>query len=276
MTARSFVYGGQHYDVSGEGYRVQGKITLSTGRVGDVDLEPLLVPMVACNDSRFDDGKAIGDPMEAALLVLAAKGGVRQGAVESALPRVAELPFDSAHKFMATFHRDGALIRVFVKGAPDVLLARCTHCNVGGVEAAFGASEVAQVEADYRDLAGHGLRGLLIASRTLPVEAFDAGGDLSACIAELHFVGLVGLMDPPRPEAMQAIAECRAAGIVVKMITGDHQATASAIAAELGLHGRAVSGADIDRMDAAQLPHGVADTGMNAAIRHDFDIPVGQ
>lgn len=266
MTARSFVYGGQHYDVSGEGYRVQGKITLSTGSVGNVDLEPLLVPMVACNDSRFDDGKAIGDPMEAALLVLAAKGGLRQDAVERALPRVAELPFDSAHKFMATFHRDGALIRVFVKGAPDVLLARCTHWNVGGVEAAFGATEVAQVEADYRDLAGHGLRGLLIASRTLPVEAFDAGGDLSACITELHFVGLVGLMDPPRPEAMQAIAECRAAGIVVKMITGDHQATASAIAAELGLHGRAVSGADIDRMDAAQLAAAIDDVAVFARV----------
>jgi Ca2+-transporting ATPase len=245
---------------------VQGKITLSTGSVGNVDLEPLLVPMVACNDSRFDDGKAIGDPMEAALLVLAAKGGLRQDAVERALPRVAELPFDSAHKFMATFHRDGALIRVFVKGAPDVLLARCTHWNVGGVEAAFGATEVAQVEADYRDLAGHGLRGLLIASRTLPVEAFDAGGDLSACITELHFVGLVGLMDPPRPEAMQAIAECRAAGIVVKMITGDHQATASAIAAELGLHGRAVSGADIDRMDAAQLAAAIDDVAVFARV----------
>src|SRR4030095_3039240 len=80
-----------------------------------------------------------------------------------------------------------------------------------------------------------------------------ASSELSAYVADMDFVGLIGLMDPPRPEAMQAIAECHQAGIVVKMITGDHQATASAIASELGLHGHAVSGADIDRMDTAQL-----------------------
>lgn len=90
------------------------------GHALDVDLASLLVPMVACNDSRFDDGKSIGDPMEAALLVLAAKGGILRDAVERTLPRLAELPFDSAHKFMATFHRDGDQIKVFVKGAPDV------------------------------------------------------------------------------------------------------------------------------------------------------------
>lgn len=126
MTARTFVFGGQRYDVSGEGYQTDGAITLAAGGAGSVDLSPLLVPMVACNDSRYDDGKAIGDPMEAALLVLAAKGGVLRDAVERALPRVAELPFDSAHKFMVTFHRDGDQMKVFVKGAPDVLLARCT------------------------------------------------------------------------------------------------------------------------------------------------------
>jgi Ca2+-transporting ATPase len=274
MTARTFVYGGQRFDVSGEGYRTQGEITLSTGHAIDVDLAPLLVPMVACNDSRFDDGKAIGDPMEAALLVLAAKGGILRDAIQSTLPRVAELPFDSAHKFMATFHRDGDQIKVFVKGAPDVLLARCTRWKVAGVDSAFGAAEAAKVDADYHTLAGHGLRGLLIAARTLPAAAFDASGDLSACVAELDFVGLVGLMDPPRPEAMQAITECRQAGIVVKMITGDHQATASAIASELGLHGRAVSGADIDRMDAAQLAATIDEVAVFARVTPSHKVKI--
>jgi len=274
MTARTFIYGGHRFDVSGEGYRTQGEITLSTSQAMDIDLAPLLVPMVACNDSRFDDGKAIGDPMEAALLVLAAKGGVLQDAVERALPRVAELPFDSAHKFMATFHRDGDRIRMFVKGAPDVLLARCKRWNVAGVEAAFGAPEAAKVDADYHALAARGLRGLLIASRTLPAAGFDASGELSACVAELEFVGLIGLMDPPRPEAMQAIAECRQAGIVVKMITGDHQATASAIASELGLHGRAVSGADIDRMDAAQLAAAIDEVAVFARVTPSHKVKI--
>lgn len=274
MTARTFVHGGQRYDVSGEGYRTEGKVTLATGQPVDVDLAPLLVPLVACNDSRVDDGKAIGDPMEAALLVLAAKGGVLHDEVNRALPRVAELPFDSTHKFMATFHRDSDRIQVFVKGAPDVLLARCTRWRVDGVESDFGAHEGAQVDADYRDLAGRGLRGLLVASRTLPASTFDASGDLSSYVAELDFVGLVGLMDPPRPEAMQAIAECRQAGIVVKMITGDHQGTASAIATELGLHGRAISGADIDRMDTAQLAAAIDEVAVFARVTPSHKVKI--
>ncbi len=274
MTARSFFYGGQRFDVSGEGYRTEGQITLSTGHAAKVDLAPLLVPMVACNDSHFDDGKAIGDPMEAALLVLAAKGGIVRDTTLRTLPRLAELPFDSAQKFMATFHRDGEQVKVFVKGAPDVLLARCTRWKVAGVDMAFGATEAAHVDAQYQSLAGHGLRGLLIASRTLPAAAFDAAGDLSACVVELEFVGLVGLMDPPRPEAMQAIAECRQAGIVVKMITGDHQATASAIAAELGVHGRAVSGTDIDRMDTAQLAAAIDDVAVFARVTPSHKVKI--
>ena len=274
MTARTFVFRGQRFEVSGEGYRTQGEITPPTGQANDVDLSPLLVPMVACNDSHFDDGKAIGDPMEAALLVLAAKGGVLRDAVERALPRVAELPFDSAHKFMATFHRDGDQVKMFVKGAPDALLARCTHWKVAGVDTPFPMAVAAEVDAAYHALAGRGLRGLLIASRTLPAAEFNASGDLAACVAELEFVGLVGLMDPPRPEAMQAIAECRQAGIVVKMITGDHQATASAIATELGLHGRAVSGAEIDRMDAAQLAAAIDEVAVFARVTPSHKVKI--
>ena len=274
MTARTFLYGGQRYDVSGEGYQTEGAITPATAAAGAVDLAPLLVPMVACNDSRYDDGKAIGDPMEAALLVLAAKGGVMRDIVERALPRVAELPFDSAHKFMATFHRDGQEIQLFVKGAPDVLLGRCTRWRVSGVAAPFGAPEAANIDADYRDLAGRGLRGLLVASRRLPAATFDASGDLAVHVADLDFVGLVGLMDPPRPEAMQAIAECRQAGIVVKMITGDHQVTASAIAAELGLHGRAVSGADLDRMEAAQLAAAIDEVAVFARVTPSHKVKI--
>ena len=274
MTARTFVFRGQRFEVSGEGYRTQGEITLPTGKANEVDLSPLLVPMVACNDSHFEDGKAIGDPMEAALLVLAAKGGVLRDAVERALPRVAELPFDSAHKFMATFHRDGDQVKMFVKGAPDALLARCTHWKVAGVDTAFPMGAAAEVDAAYHALAGRGLRGLLIASRTLPAAEFNASGDLAACVAELEFVGLVGLMDPPRPEAMQAIAECRQAGIVVKMITGDHQATASAIATELGLHGRAVSGAEIDRMDAAQLAAAIDEVAVFARVTPSHKVKI--
>ena len=266
MTARTFFYSGERFDVSGEGYQAQGAITSATGRADAADLAALMLPLVACNDSHVKDGKVIGDPMEAALLVLAAKAGIVRDQAERELPRLAEVPFDSAHKFMATFHRDGEQVRLFVKGAPDVLLARCTHWHAGGASEPLDTSRRQGIEADYQSLAELGLRGLMVASRTLPAGAFDAAGDLSAWVRELTFVGLIGLMDPPRAEARQAIAECRQAGIAVKMITGDHQTTASVIAAELGLHGRVVSGAELDRMDGAQLAAAIDEIAVFARV----------
>jgi Ca2+-transporting ATPase len=253
MTAKSFNFDGRRFEVSGEGYDPQGAITDSGKAATAAELAALLVPLVACNDSRIEDGKVIGDPMEAALLVLAAKGGVVRDPVERSLPRLAEVPFDSAHKFMATFHRDGDLVKVFVKGAPDVLLARCSTRRATGSELPLDAPCRQKIDADYQALGEQGLRGLLIATRTLPSGSFDAAGDLSPWVAELCFTGLLGLMDPPRAEARQAIAECQHAGIAVKMITGDHQTTATAIATELGLAGRTVSGAELDRMSGQQL-----------------------
>jgi P-type Ca2+ transporter type 2C len=266
MTARTLIYQGQHFDVSGEGYDAQGTINAAAGNVVGVDLAPMLVPLVACNDSRVDGGKVIGDPMEAALLVVAAKGGVERDVVERDLPRLAEVPFDSAHKYMATFHREGEQVQVFVKGAPDVLLTRCVQWRVDGTEQPLDDSRRKKIDAEYQALAARGLRGLLVASRTLPPGAFDAASDLPAWVGELTFVGLIGLMDPPRAEAKQAIAECLHAGIAVKVITGDHHTTASVIAAELGLQGRALSGAELNRMDATQLATVIDDIAVFARV----------
>ena len=266
MTAKTFSFEGRLFEVSGEGYGAQGSITDAGTAADAAQLAALLHPLVACNDSRVKDGKVIGDPMEAALLVLAAKGGVVRDAVERALPRLAELPFDSAHKFMATFHRDGEQVRVFVKGAPDVLLARCTTWRAAGSVQPLDAARRQQIDADYQALGQQGLRGLLIAGRSLPAGSFDAAGDLQPWVGELCFLGLVGLMDPPRAEARQAIAECRHAGIAVKMITGDHQTTATAIAGQLGLAGRTLSGAELDRLDARQLAEAVDSVAVFARV----------
>ncbi len=274
MTATTFSHQGRMFKVSGEGYEPQGSITEAVAEsappVAAAELTSMLHPLVACNDSRIENGKVIGDPMEAALLVLAAKGGVVREEVERVLPRLAELPFDSAHKFMATFHADGDQVLVVVKGAPDVLLAKCSSWQTGGLEAdstqPLDASRRDRIDADYQALGERGLRGLLVATRTLPANSFDATGDLSTSVTELCFVGLIGLMDPPRPEARQAIAECQHAGIAVKMITGDHQTTATAIAGALGLAGRTVSGAEIDRMDARQLADAVDDVAVFARV----------
>jgi P-type Ca2+ transporter type 2C len=266
MTARAFFYQAQRFDVSGEGYGVDGEISAAGTASGLPDLQALLLPLVACNDSRVDDGKVIGDPMEAALLVLAHKGGLAPAQVAETLPRLAEIPFDAAHKFMATFHQDGGQVRMFVKGAPDVLLALCTQVLNTTAEIPLDETARQQIEAHYAELGKQGLRGLLVASRRIPDGAFDASCDLSAWVKDLSFVGLIGLMDPPRAEARVAIAECRAAGIAVKMITGDHQHTASAIAAELGLQGTAMTGAELDRMNADQLAAAIDDVAVFARV----------
>ncbi len=266
MTARTFMCSAQQFEVSGEGYAAHGEIKPVDANAAGMDTAQLMVPIVACNDSQVQDGKAIGDPMEAALLVLAAKSGLRKEDIDHAYPRVAELPFDSKHKFMATFHTDGDGVTLFVKGAPDVLLSHCTYERVANNDQALTEARRQQLHGAYEALGQRGLRGLLVAARTLPSGEFEGEGELIGWVKELRFVGLIGLQDPPRLEATQAIAECQQAGIAVKMITGDHQTTACSIAGELGLHGKALSGADIDRMNAMELAKVIDDITVFARV----------
>jgi Ca2+-transporting ATPase len=266
MTARAFYYQGQRFHVSGEGYRPKGTIRAIRGGEQMPELSPLLTPLILCNDSHADDGKVVGDPMEAALLVLAAKGGMSPKNIAKRLPRIAEVPFDAAHKFMATFHRHADQVHLFVKGAPDVLLSRCERWHASDHERPLSARERNEIDAEYLALADDGLRGLMVAVRTIPHAAFDASADLSVWINDLTFIGLVGLMDPPRPEAKEAIEQCKQAGIAVKMITGDHKSTGAAIAKELGLEGNAITGAELDLLDCAQLAAVIDDTAVFARV----------
>ncbi|MBI1889909.1 MAG: calcium-translocating P-type ATPase, PMCA-type [Burkholderiales bacterium] len=266
MTARAFIFRGHRFNVSGEGYQTTGDIRPADSGLECDELSPMLVPLVACNDSRLNDGKAVGDPMEAALLALAHKGGIADETVHADFPRIAEIPFDAANKFMATFHRTNDRITMFVKGAPDILLSRCTRCldNAGTRE--FESQSRQKIESEYGAFADQGLRGLLIASREVPAHLFKSEENLLDWVDDLTFIGLVGLMDPPRPEAKIAIAQCREAGIAVKVITGDHHLTASSIAAELGLQGKSITGAELDGMDANQIARAINEVTVFARV----------
>lgn len=276
MTARAFFFRGRRFEVSGEGYGATGTIRSGSDPTPVPDLDALLAPMVACNDSRVDGGRAIGDPTEAALLTLAAKAGFSREAVLAAHPRIAEIPFDSAHKFMATFHREGENIQLFVKGAPDVLLSRCSQFLGADREEPLGGELRDRINDEYRTLAARGLRGLLIASRSLTADQFAESPGLSIWVSDLTLVGLVGLMDPPRPEAKQAIASCKVAGIAVKMITGDHRDTGIAIARELGLQGEAMTGAELDRLDARQLAEAIDGVAVFARVAPQHKVKIVQ
>ena len=282
MTVCALWYQGQHFAVTGEGYGLSGDIhaamDAATASASAVipNLEPLMTAIVSCNDSHIADGKAIGDPMEAALLVLAHKGRAMHGSTAQPLPRSAEIPFDSAHKFMATFHHDAAraAVQIFIKGAPDVLLERCSRALDGTGAQALTAAARQQINAQYQALGEKGLRGLLVASRSINASDFDPAADLMVWMRELTVVGLVGLMDPPRSEARVAITQCAQAGIEVKMITGDHQMTALAIARDLGLKGQAMTGVELDRIKPADLPALIKDVSVFARVTPSHKVAI--
>jgi len=272
MTARAVVYRGRCFGVSGEGYGAQGEIRAEDG--GPLpDLTALLHPAALANDSRVRDGQLIGDPTEGALLALAAKGGIDTERLTEHNPRIAEIPFDSAHKFQASFHHDGDVVRLYVKGAPDVLLARSSH------QLGQEGSEIHDApwwQAQNERLAGQALRVLAVASRTLPAHDFDPAADLMAHVQNLEFVGLIGIIDPPRPEARDAIALCHRAGIQVKMITGDHRITAAAIARELGLKGDVVDGRELDTLSPEALAAKIDGIAVFARVAPEHKVRIVQ
>ena len=275
MTARQLFYRGRRFAVSGEGYSGEGEISAGDGNPLP-DFLPLLTPAALCSDSRIRDGQLIGDPTEGALLALAAKGGVDQETVTEHSPRLAEIPFDSAHKFMATFHHDGERVRMFVKGAPDVLLARASSFLDAAGESPLDDPARAAFEAENAAFAGQAMRVLAVASRDIPAREFNPSGDLMAWANSLVLTGLVGIIDPPRPEARDAIRLCKDAGIQVKMITGDHAITAAAIARELGLEGAVLTGAELDRIDVAELSRHIEETTVFARVAPEHKVKIVQ
>ena len=268
MTARRLVLAGRRYGVDGEGYATTGRI-LATGGGPDVRLEPFLLPMALASDAVIRDGACVGDPTEGALVVLAAKGGLDVEETRLAFPRVAEVPFDAAYKLMATFHRvqvDGrVVVRCFVKGAPDVLLARSDrYRDVDGSARPLDDGR-SRVVAENDALAGEGMRVLALAQRDVEPADLERG-DLLELVTGLELLALVGIVDPPRREAGEAIAACREAGIRVRMITGDHATTAAAIAAQLGIEGRALTGAEFAAMPDERLEAEIDSIGVVARV----------
>ncbi|WP_072690210.1 cation-translocating P-type ATPase [Rhodococcus marinonascens] len=249
MTVRSLYFHCQWYTVDGEGYSKSGRIAHAAGEEAP-DFTLLAYGLCLDSDATVSDtGEVIGDPTEAALVVLAAKVGVDAPLTRRKYPRVAEVPFDSAYKFMATFHHlqiDGSTQFVeLVKGGPDVVLARCATAYRPGRQVVPIDEVREELSEANRVLSEKGLRVLAFAARRLdePEEAVQA--DPMSFVEDLTFIGMIGMIDPLRPEAIDAVHTAQAAGIDVRMITGDHVITASAIGAELGLGPGAIGGGEL-------------------------------
>jgi len=273
MTARRAWFHGRRFAVTGDGYAGVGAI-LPEDDAPPPNWLPLLTCAALCTDARIRDGELIGDPTEGALLALAARGGLDAPTLTGQQPRIAEIPFDSTHKFMATFHHDGALVRMWIKGAPDVLLERArAHLTAAGEVALDTATREAFV-AHNAAFAQDALRVLMLAGRTIPAADFDPAGDLMVWADGLTLLGLVGIIDPPRPEAREAIRICQQAGVAVKMITGDHRATAAAIARDLGLTGEVREGREIEGLTQSALAALVEGTAVFARVSPEHKLHI--
>ncbi|MEN3163712.1 HAD-IC family P-type ATPase [Tistrella mobilis] len=270
MTVRDCVLAEGRLAVEGHGYDPEGRVATEAGEdpatAAAAVLADLALAGLLCNDARLfadEEGRwrVEGDPMEAALVRLAAKAGLDPDQTRAARPRIGLIPFDSRHRWMASLHAgaDDPGPLLCVKGAPEVLIGLC-EVEAIGIDAGIGTRPIDRPawEAEVAALAGRGRRVLAIAARRLtPGAGMPAAGEIGQ---GLVLLGLVGMIDPPRPAAVEALAAARSAGIKVKMITGDHAVTAAAIARDMGMdvtHPPA-TGAELDAADAetfAKLAH---------------------
>ncbi|KRA23908.1 carbonate dehydratase [Microbacterium sp. Root61] len=273
MTVRSIVTPVAQYAVTGLGYQPEGDIIPEDGATAGADLAAILAVATLCNDAHIvpqeDQWTLVGEPTEGALKVVALKGG----ASTDGMRRLDVVPFDSANKLMATLNEapDGSRA-ILVKGAPDRLLERSTaQRGAAGRE----PLDIVRWEAVIADLSGEGLR--VLAAARLPVDATREGIELED-LEGLEFLGVWGILDPPRPEAIEAIADCHAAGIRVKMITGDHAGTALAISREMGLvdsdDARVLTGAELEALTQEQLKAVVQDVDVYARTSPEHKIRI--
>jgi Ca2+-transporting ATPase len=290
MTVRAVVTASGRVDFEGTGYAPEGKVLRHADNPADAatidgDLRAELERALSVGDrasnavlqEEEDRWVVHGDPTEGALLVAARKAGLADEALSARFARVGEIPFSSERKLMTTILKDaerGASLRAFTKGAPDVLLGRCTHELVGTGTRPLDEKRRDEIRAINESLAREALRTLGVAYRTLP-----SGTDLEsvdpALEQELVFAGLIGMIDPPRAEAVEAVRSATRAGVRTMMLTGDHPVTASVIAGELGIScERAVTGTELQKMPDDELDRVVREVSVYARVNPEHKLRI--
>lgn len=290
MTVRRVVTASGGVVLGGAGYAPEGEVTAEDGGAVEgalrIELMRALTAADRANNAALRESEpgrwtVSGDPTEGALIVAARKAGLEGEALESRFARVAEVPFSSERKLMSTVHGDaerpGPLL-AFTKGAPDVLLDRCTHVFVGGEAAPLTAERRAAILRSNEEMAGQAMRTLAVAFRSLPADAAGQDAVGEDIERDLVFLGLIGMIDPPREEAKEAVARARGAGIRPIMITGDHPRTAAAIAAEIGIAGgaRVVAGAELAKMPEEVLDRTVREVSVYARVDPEHKLRIVQ
>ncbi|HLF01934.1 MAG TPA: cation-transporting P-type ATPase [Anaerolineales bacterium] len=288
MTARHAWVAGQTLDVSGVGYEPKGEFSPSPrGTPIEASLSQLLIAASLCNNARLTPPSperpqwtSLGDQTEAALRVLAIKGGVNEATLNGNFPRIHELPFDARRKRMSTFHRHAGREIAFIKGAPKEVLQLCTHILLCGEVRPLDKTMRADIVAANDGFAHNALRVLALACRELPPRV---GAYTSQDVErDLTFLGLVAMMDPPRPEVATAVKTCREAGIRIVIITGDYGLTAESLARRVGivqstLTGpalRILTGAEVEAMNETELQETLAGDNIFARMAPEHKLRV--
>jgi len=287
MTVRIVATASGRVEFAGTGYVPEGEVRFVGSENGSAGLRAELVRTLAAADRANnavlqDSGghwSIQGDPTEGALVVAARKAGLEAATLEARLARIGEVPFSSERKLMSTVHSDAEQpdrVLVFTKGAPDVLLLRCTHELVGEELRPLDETRRTEILRTNEELAAMALRTLGVAGRELPSRGFDAEEIGTQVESELVFLGLVGMIDPPREEARAAVERAKEAGIRPIMITGDHPTTASVIARELGIadDGRTLTGIEIATLDDDALDALVATTSVFARVNPEHKLRI--
>jgi Ca2+-transporting ATPase len=289
MTVRVVVTAGGVATFDGIGYAPEGQARGEDGLAIEgafrVELERTLTAADRANNAVLQehDGRwtVQGDPTEGALIVAALKAGLKEEDLAARFPRLSEVPFSSQRKLMTTVHgdaRQSARVLVLTKGAPDVLLAQCNSIMVGEAPQPLTTERRIEIGRANEQLAAQALRTLAVAGRELPRERFAADAVDESVERDLVFLGLIGMIDPPRDEARDAVHRARTAGIRAMMITGDHPATASVIAKELGItdDGKTVSGAQLQAMSDAELDRTTEDVSVYARVNPEHKLRIVQ
>ena len=247
MTAVEVIDPANRYTISGTGYGLEGKVHHAAGTSSTI--EDAILPYLIASDAKLVDGKVVGDPTEGALLVLGHKAGLDIDATREQLPRLATLPFDPTYKLMATFNstKDAngtPVVRCFVKGAAPAVMACAATALREGKSVPWDAELSRKGRENMERMESAGQRVMAAAVRDLDPGTFDPNGDLLGYVTDLEMTSLVGMVDPPREESKQAVANAQSAHIRVRMVTGDDVVTGAAIAEQLGIPGDAILGAD--------------------------------
>ncbi|RPI58976.1 MAG: cation-translocating P-type ATPase, partial [Planctomycetaceae bacterium] len=284
MTVRRLYVAGQRYEVSGRGYGPDGEVHFEGKKVEEQNAAPLLelaTILLGCNNAHLvqNEGiwKVIGNPTEGALLVAGRKAGGNYDTIETELPKQHENPFDSDRKRSSVVRlMPGGKLRAFINGAPEMLLDRCASLYVGNGVRPMADEDRQNILAQNTAMAQQALRVLGSAYRDMEK---NAAVDLRADAVErdLVFVGLSGMYDPPRQEAKEAVATCRAAGIRVVMISGDHLQTATAIAREIGIatdNDQVITGVELDKMSDDELRQRTAKIAVYARVSAEHKLRI--